>query len=422
MLFRSQSALGKQRTGVSEMRIQIDSNSYSYQLYEKGLSVTKYTLDGANATEYFVCDASAIQKLADQFNKVDHVEKVLWYGDVADLSLPVEMIPSDLRKAFYNGDATLMLALFDNTTSSDEAMNAVGEMRKIASKQCFIAGMTGVVADIKNVAMKEVPIYVVIAAILSFLVLEITGESFLVPIFFLISIGAAIVYNLGSNIFLGEICYVTKALTAVLQLGVTMDYSIFLLNSYEENKRRFPGDKNRAMGHAISNTFKSIVGSSVTTVAGFVALCVMTFALGRDLGIVMAKGVLIGVICCVTVLPSLVLVFDKPIEKTKHKLLLSNMDKPSAFITKHYKVWIVVFLVLLFPAIYGNNHTKIYYDIADSLPSTLDSNVANAELKKDFDMSNIHMVMLDRSMDAKQKSKMFDEIDSVPGSCRRDAG
>ena len=405
--------------GMAKTRINYDLLSYLPESLEtvegQDVMVDEYGMGAFAMVVVEDTDMKDIQKLADQFNKVDHVEKVLWYGDVADLSLPVEMIPSDLRKAFYNGDATLMLALFDNTTSSDEAMNAVGEMRKIASKQCFIAGMTGVVADIKNVAMKEVPIYVVIAAILSFLVLEITGESFLVPIFFLISIGAAIVYNLGSNIFLGEICYITKALTAVLQLGVTMDYSIFLLNSYEENKRRFPGDKNRAMGHAISNTFKSIVGSSVTTVAGFVALCVMTFALGRDLGIVMAKGVLIGVICCVTVLPSLVLVFDKPIEKTKHKLLLSNMDKPSAFITKHYKVWIVVFLVLLFPAIYGNNHTKIYYDIADSLPSTLDSNVANAELKKDFDMSNIHMVMLDRSMDAKQKSKMFDEIDSVKG-------
>ena len=360
-------------------------------------------------------DMKDIQKLADQFNKVDHVEKVLWYGDVADLSLPVEMIPSDLRKAFYNGDATLMLALFDNTTSSDEAMNAVGEMRKIASKQCFIAGMTGVVADIKNVAMKEVPIYVVIAAILSFLVLEITGESFLVPIFFLISIGAAIVYNLGSNIFLGEICYITKALTAVLQLGVTMDYSIFLLNSYEENKRRFPGDKNRAMGHAISNTFKSIVGSSVTTVAGFVALCVMTFALGRDLGIVMAKGVIIGVICCVTILPSLILAFDKQIEKTKHRPLIKSVDGASNFIIKHHWVWLIVFLVLLLPAVHGNNNIKIYYDIAKSMPSSLPSNVATDRLKKDFNMSTIHMVMMDSNMDSKDKRDMLKEIDNVEG-------
>ena len=318
------------------------------------------------------------------------------------------MIPSNLREAFFKGDATMMLVLFDNTTSSDDSMGAVGEMRKIANEQCFISGMTGVVADIKNLALKELPIYVVIAALLSLIVLELTSGSFVVPILFLLSIGLAILYNLGSNVFLGETSYITKALTAVLQLGVTMDYSIFLLNSYEENKKRFPGEKERAMGHAIANTFKSVAGSSVTTVAGFVALCVMTFALGRDLGIVMAKGVLIGVVCCVTVLPSLVLVFDKPIEKTQHKLLLSNMDKPSAFITKHYKAWIIIFLILLFPAIYGNNHTKIYYNIAESLPETLDSNVANAELNKDFNM-------MDKNMDAKQKKKMLEEIDEVKG-------
>ena len=280
-------------------------------------------------------DLKDVQKLEEKFEKVDHVKDVLWYDDVADISLPVEMIPKDLRESFFEGDATMMLVLFDNTTSSDDAMNAVTELRSIVSKQCFIAGMTGVVTDIKNVAMQELPIYVVIAAVLSLIVLELTSGSFVVPFLFLLSIGLAILYNLGSNIFLGETSYITKALTAVLQLGVTMDYSIFLLNSYEENKLRFPGDKERAMGHAISNTFKSVAGSSVTTVAGFLALCVMTFALGRDLGIVMAKGVLVGVICCVTILPALVLVFDGPIEKTRHKLLLSNLDKPSAFLLQN---------------------------------------------------------------------------------------
>ena len=220
---------------------------------------------------------------------------------------------------------------------------------------------------------------------------------------------------LGKRLQMGETSYITQALTAVLQLGVTMDYSIFLLNSYEENKKRFPGEKDRAMGHAIANTFKSVAGSSVTTVAGFVALCVMTFALGRDLGIVMAKGVVIGVVCCVTILPALVLFFDKPIEKTQHKLLFSRMDKPSAFITKHYKAWVVIFLVLLFPAIYGNNHTQIYYNIAESLPATLDCNIANNELEKTFAVGNIHMVMMDNDMDPKQKQKMLSEIDEVEG-------
>ena len=233
-----------------------------------------------------------VQKLEEQFSKVPHVKDVLWYDDAADITLPVEMLPSDLRKAFFNGDATMMLALFDNTTSSDEAMNAVSQMREITDKQCFISGMTGVVTDIKNISLQELPIYIVIAVMMCFLVLELTSQSFLVPILFLFSIGVAILYNLGSNIFLGEISYITKALTAILQLGVTMDYSIFLLNSYEENKLRFPGEKERAMGHAIANTFKSVVGSSVTTVAGFSALCIMTFALGRDLGIVMGLSLI----------------------------------------------------------------------------------------------------------------------------------
>ena len=405
--------------GMAKTRVNYDLLSYLPEHLEtvKGqdILVDEYGMGAFSMVVVENMEMKDVQKLKEQFCEVPHVKDVLWYDDVADISLPVEMLPKDIREGFFKGDATMMIALFDNTTSSDDAMEAVTEMRKIANSQCFISGMTGVVTDIKNIALQELPVYVVIAAVLSLVVLELTGTSFVVPFLFLLSIGLAILYNLGSNIFLGETSYITKALTAVLQLGVTMDYSIFLLNSYEENKKRFPDDKERAMGHAISNTFKSVAGSSVTTVAGFIALCVMTFALGRDLGIVMAKGVLIGVVCCVTVLPSLVLVFDKPIEKTKHKPLMSNMDKPSAFITKHYKVWIIIFLVLLFPAIYGNNHTQIYYNIAESLPSTLDSNVANDELKKDFDMSNMHMILMDKNMDGLNKQKMFDAIDEIKG-------
>ena len=405
--------------GIAKTRVNYDLLSYLPETLEtvKGqdIMVDEFGMGAFSMVVVENMEMKDIQKLEDEFSQVEHVKDVLWYDDVADISLPVEMIPQDLREAFFKGDATMMLVLFDNTTSSDDAMDALTELRKIANKQCFISGMTGVVTDIKNIAMKELPIYVVIAAVLSLVVLELTSGSFVVPFLFLLSIGLAILYNLGSNIILGETSYITQALTAVLQLGVTMDYSIFLLNSYEENKKRFPEDKNRAMGHAIANTFKSVAGSSVTTVAGFIALCVMTFALGRDLGIVMAKGVVIGVICCVTILPALVLFFDKPIEKTQHKLLMAKMDKPSAFITKHYKVWILVFLVFLFPAIYGNNHTKIYYNIAESLPATLDSNVANDELKNVFDMSNIHMIMMDKNMDSKEKQKMLNEIDQVDG-------
>ena len=405
--------------GMAKTRVNYDLLSYLPEHLEtvKGqdILVDEYGMGAFSMVVVENMEMKDVQKLEEQLSEVPHVKDVLWYDDVADISLPVEMLPKDIREGFFKGDATMMIALFDNTTSSDDAMEAVTEMRKIANSQCFISGMTGVVTDIKNIALQELPVYVVIAAVLSLVVLELTGTSFVVPFLFLLSIGLAILYNLGSNIFLGETSYITKALTAVLQLGVTMDYSIFLLNSYEENKKRFPDDKERAMGHAISNTFKSVAGSSVTTVAGFIALCVMTFALGRDLGIVMAKGVLIGVVCCVTVLPSLVLVFDKPIEKTKHKPLMSNMDKPSAFITKHYKVWIIIFLVLLFPSIYGNNHTQVYYNIAESLPSTLDSNVANDELKKDFQLSNMHMILMDKNMDGLNKQKMFDAIDEIEG-------
>lgn len=357
-------------------------------------------------------DAAALK---DEIEAVDHVKDVLWYDDIMDLSVPVEMLPKDLREAFFKGDATMMIALFDNTTSSDESMEALTELRKITANRCFLSGMTGIITDIKSLAIKEMPAYVVIAAGLSLVVLILAMDSLMVPVLFLLSIGMAVLYNLGSNVFLGEISYITKALTAVLQLGVTMDYSIFLVNCYEENKGRFPGEKERAMAHAISNTFKSVVGSSVTTVAGFIALCFMSFTLGKDMGIVMAKGVVIGVLCCVTLLPSMILIFDKAIEKTKHKALLPDFSKASAFITKHYKVWLVLFLVLLYPAIYGNNHTEVYYNIDKSLPADLDSNVANAKLKDTFDMSNIHMVLLENGLEAKEKSEMLEELKKVDG-------
>ena len=359
-------------------------------------------------------DLKDVAALKEKFQDVEHVKDVLWYDSVADLSIPVSMIPDKFKDAFFNGDATMMIALFDNTTSSDAAMEAVTDMRKIANEQCFISGMSGVVTDIKNIALEEMPIYVVIAAGLSLLVLLLAMDSLVVPILFLLSVGLAVLYNLGSNIFLGQVCYITKSLTAVLQLGVTMDYSIFLLNSFEAYKKKYD-EKERAMAHAIADTFKSVAGSSVTTIAGFLALCVMTFALGRDMGIVMAKGVVIGVVCCVTVLPAMILVFDKAIEKTKHKALLPNMDKASGFITKHYKVWLIVFLVLLYPAIYGNNHTQIYYNIDKSLPATLASNVANDKLKEDFDMSTMHMILLRNGLDSKQKTQMLDKIDEIDG-------
>ena len=405
--------------GMAKTRVNYDLLSYLPEHLEtvKGqdILVDEYGMGAFSMVVVENMDLKDVQKLEEKFENVSHVKDVLWYDDVADISLPVEMIPSNLREAFFKGDATMMLVLFDNTTSSDDSMEAIEDLRKIANEQCFIGGMTGVVTDIKNVALKELPVYVVIAAVLSLVVIELTSTSFVVPILFLLSIGLAILYNLGSNVFLGETSYITKALTAVLQLGVTMDYSIFLLNSYEENKKRFEGDKERAMAHAINATFKSVIGSSITTVAGFIALCFMTFSLGRDMGIVMAKGVVIGVLCCVTLLPALVLTFDGAIEKTTHKPLLPSFDKASAFITKHYKVWLIIFLVMLFPAIHGNNNLKNYYNIDKSLPSTLDSNVANAKLQETFDMHNVHMVLLKKGLTSKEKTEMLDQIKDVDG-------
>ena len=404
--------------GMAATRVNYDILSYlpdSLETVEgQDIMVDEFGMGAFSMVVVEDMDLKDVAALKEKFQDVEHVKDVLWYDSVADLSIPVSMIPDKFKDAFFNGDATMMIALFDNTTSSDAAMEAVTDMRKIANEQCFISGMSGVVTDIKNIALEEMPIYVVIAAGLSLLVLLLAMDSLVVPILFLLSVGLAVLYNLGSNIFLGQVCYITKSLTAVLQLGVTMDYSIFLLNSFEAYKKKYD-EKERAMAHAIADTFKSVAGSSVTTIAGFLALCVMTFALGRDMGIVMAKGVVIGVVCCVTVLPAMILVFDKAIEKTKHKALLPNMDKASGFITKHYKVWLIVFLILLYPAIYGNNHTQIYYNIDKSLPATLASNVANDKLKEDFDMSTMHMILLRNGLDSKQKTQMLDKIDEIDG-------
>ena len=356
-----------------------------------------------------------IVALKEKLKKVNHVEDVIWYDDAMDITVPTEMLPDKLREGLFNGNATMMIALFDNTTSADSTMDAITEMRGIVKKQAFISGMSGVVTDIKNLAMAEMPIYVVVAAVLSLLILLLTMDSLVTPVIFLLGIGMAIVYNMGTNMVFGEISYITQALTAILQLGVTMDYSIFLLESYEANKVRYDGDKNRAMAHAISNTFTSVTSSSVTTIAGFAALCFMTFKLGMDLGLVMAKGVIIGVIVCLTVLPALILCFDKAIDKTTHKNLIPNLDGLSKKIVKGWPVVIVLFLVLLGPAMYGNSNYEIYYDIAGALPQSLDSAVANKKLEEKFNMNSTHIVLMKNGMASKEKSEMLKKIEDVKG-------
>lgn len=358
-----------------------------------------------------------ISKMRKNMEKVDHVKKILWYDSLADLSIPKTMLPDKVQDAFINEDkdATLMVIFFDSSMSSDETMNAIEELRSVADKQCYISGMSAVVTDTKNLSEKEVPIYVLIAVILAVIVLSLTMDSALIPVFFLLSIGMAIIYNLGSNVFFGEISYVTQALAAVLQLGVTMDYSIFLWHSYEENQERFPDDKKRAMAHAISNTLTSVIGSSITTVAGFIALCFMSFTLGLDLGVTMAKGVIFGVICCVTVLPSMILVFDKAIDKTRHKAIIPDLGVISGWVVKHYKAFIVTFIIVLIPALWGYTHYEVYYDLAGTLPGNLDSVVANDKLDETFAMNSTHIILCDSSLEPKEVNEMMSKIDDVDG-------
>ena len=358
-----------------------------------------------------------ISKMRKNMEKVDHVKKILWYDSLADLSIPKTMLPDKVQDAFINEDkdATLMVIFFDSSMSSDETMDAIEELRSVADKQCYISGMSAVVTDTKNLSDKEVPIYVLIAVILAVIVLSLTMDSALIPVFFLLSIGMAIIYNLGSNVFFGEISYVTQALAAVLQLGVTMDYSIFLWHSYEENQERFPDDKKRAMAHAISNTLTSVIGSSITTVAGFVALCFMSFTLGLDLGVTMAKGVIFGVICCVTVLPSMILVFDKAIDKTRHKAIIPDLGVISGWVVKHYKAFIITFIIVLIPALWGYTHYEVYYDLAGTLPGNLDSVIANDKLDETFAMNSTHIILCDSSLEPKEVNEMMSKIDDVDG-------
>ena len=358
-----------------------------------------------------------ISKMRKNMEKVDHVKKILWYDSLADLSIPKTMLPDKVQNAFINEDkdATLMVIFFDSSMSSDETMDAIEELRSVADKQCYISGMSAVVTDTKNLSNKETPIYVLIAVILSTIVLALAMDSAIIPVFFLLSIGMAIVYNLGTNVIKGEISYVTQALAAVLQLGVTMDYSIFLWHSYEEKQQVYPGDKNRAMAHAISNTISSVVGSSITTVAGFIALCFMSFTLGMDLGVVMAKGVVFGVICCVTVLPSMVLIFDKAIEKTKHKVILPDLSRISKWVVNHFYIFIILFFILIGPAIYGYTHNTVYYDLAGTLPKSLESITANDKLEEQYHMGATHMVLLNKDTSSKDVVKMTKEMEQVDG-------
>lgn len=360
-------------------------------------------------------DEKDIADLTKKLEDVKHVDTVMWYSSLADISIPMEMLPEKYYNAFNNGDTTMMAVFFDTSTSSDDTIQAIKDVRSVCGKDCFVTGMSALVTDLKDLCEKEEAIYVGIAVVCCLVVMMILLDSFVAPILFLVSIGMAILYNLGSNIFLGEISYITKALAAVLQLAVTMDYSIFLWHSYNEQKERYDGDKERAMAHAVKATFTSVIGSSITTVAGFLAMCFMSFTLGVDLGIVMAKGVIFGVIGCVTILPSLLLIFDKVLEKTKHRSIIPKMDKFASGIVKIPAVFIVLFVIIIVPAIYCYNKTEVYYDMASTLPDDIDYVIATSKLDEKFDMSNVHMVLADSNMEAKDANAMMKEMESVDG-------
>lgn len=373
---------------------------------------------GTGAYSMFLCEGmqnKEVAALKSKIEQVEHVSKVVWYDSFSDITLPMEMLPEKIRSAFNSDDSTMMFIIFDTTTSADETMDAIEEIRHLAGKQCFLSGMSAVVTDTKNLAESEVGIYVLVAVILSTIVLSLSMETYVIPFLFLLSIGMAIIYNMGTNFLTGEISYVTKALSAVLQLGVTMDYSIFLWHSYEEQKLRFPEDRKEAMAQAIAATIQSVVGSSITTIAGFIALCFMSFTLGLDLGVVMTKGVIFGVICCVTVLPSMIMIFDKTLEKTRHKQLIPDIPKISDIVVKHHVTFALLFLALFIPFAYFQANTKVYYNLDETLPKYLESIQANTKLQEEYNMGAAHMILLDKNLPDKEKYEMIEEMETVDG-------
>ena len=404
--------------GMKATRINYDILVYLPEDIEtiKGENILSEDFDMGGFSVVLLEDMSTkdIVKLEEKIRKIDNVEKVASIADVLGSNIPVEMLPDDIKDKAYKDNETLMLVTFKEQISSDATMNSVEELRKITDEHCKISGMTATVLDTRNLSDSEVVIYVIIAVILCLIVLELALDSYVAPVLLLLNIGIAILYNMGTNIFMGQISYITKAISAVLQLGVTMDFAIFLYHSYMQEKETI-NDNNEAMANAISKTFVSVLGSSLTTIAGFLALCSMNLTLGKDIGIVMAKGVLLGVISVVTVLPAMILELNNLIEKTKHKEILPKFTKVKNFVMKHYKAIVVAFLIILPVAFYGYQNTKIYYNLDKSLPTTLDSVVANTELKDKFNMTSMELLLVNKDMPDYEVNKMVEEIEKVEG-------
>ena len=404
--------------GMKATRINYDILVYLPEDIEtiKGEDILSEDFDMGGFSVVLLEDMSTkdIVKLEEKIRKIDNVEKVVSIADVLGSNIPVEMLPDDIKDKVYKDNETLMLVTFKEQISSDATMNSVEELRKITDEHCKISGMTATVLDTRNLSDSEVVIYVIIAVILCLIVLELALDSYVAPVLLLLNIGIAILYNMGTNIFMGQISYITKAISAVLQLGVTMDFAIFLYHSYMQEKEKIK-DNNEAMANAISKTFVSVLGSSLTTIAGFLALCSMNLTLGKDIGIVMAKGVLLGVISVVTILPAMILELNNLIEKTKHKEILPKFTKVKNFVMKHYKAIGVAFLIILPVAFYGYQNAKIYYNLDKSLPTTLDSVVANTELKDKFNMTSMELLLVNKDMPDYEVNKMVEEIEKVEG-------
>ena len=375
---------------------------------------------GKGAFSFVIVDGMEdkdISKLRGKLEKIDNVDSVIWYDSLMDISVPKEVLPDEIYNAFNSGDSTVMAVFFKTSTSADETMKAIKEIRKTAGKSCFVTGMSAVVTDLKDLCEHEEPIYVGLAVLLCCAAMMLFMDNWIVPFVFLLSIGSAILLNLGTNYFLGEISYITKALAAVLQLAVTMDYSIFLWHSYEEQKARYSGDKQRAMAHAIKATISSVFGSSVTTIAGFIALCFMSYTLGLDLGVVMAKGVLLGLIGCITTLPALILVFDKLLEKTMHKPLMPPLNALTGFVVKRSWIFILVFALLVVPAsvCYNRANKEVYYDMTQSIPDDMECAIANSKLKDEFAVGSTHMLLVSADTDGKSIRNMMSEMEKTDG-------
>ena len=406
--------------GMANTRINYDMLDYLPEDMDTVVGQNELLADfGKGAFSLIVVEdmpARDVSALKEKIEAVEHVDSVVWYDTVADLSVPMEILPEKIYNEFNNGNATMLAVFFDSSTSADVTMDAIREIRSLAGKQCFVTGMSALVTDLKDLCEREEPIYVALAVACACLAMMLLLDSWLAPLIFLASIGICIVINLGSNYFLGEISYITKALSAVLQLAVTMDYSIFLWNSYNEQRTHIE-DKNEAMAKAIHETFVSVLGSSITTIAGFIALCFMSFTMGRDLGIVMAKGVLLGVIGCVTVLPSLILLFDRPLQRTRHKALIRNANGFARKITKAFPVFLAVFVALAIPAYmgYAKTNEEVYYDMGQCLPQDIDYVIAHSKLSEDFDIASTHMLLVDANLPSRDVRNMKREMEQVDG-------